>query len=149
VTRNFGYKNFSFTLPAKPSHWLTFSLLSPLLIQLAWWLRVLKTLFMILIWISDKRWPNDQKRGTQGAQKVGKNQNAIQADLTSFAQLPEVLEHFRWFWQGVIGKIVVRDLYVGSINTFGKGFQNREYSVFLVFQWGFCPVGIPFYRSKR
>jgi len=78
------------------------------------------------IWISDKRWPNDQKRGTQGAQKVGKNQNAIQADLTSFAQLPEVLEHFEWFWQGVIGKIVVRDLYVGSINTFGKGSQNTE-----------------------
>jgi len=69
--------------------------------------------------------------GTQGAQKVGKNQNAIQADLTSFAQLPEVLEHFRCFWQGAIGKIVVQDLYVGSINTFGKGFQNREYSVFL------------------
>jgi len=52
-------------------------------------------------WISDKGWSIDQKGGTQGAQKVGKNQNAIQADLTSFAQLPEVLEHFRCFWQGV------------------------------------------------
>jgi len=44
--------------------------------------------------ISDKGRSIDQKRGTQGAQKIGKNQNAIQAKLTSFAQLPEVLEHF-------------------------------------------------------
>ena len=50
---------------------------------------------------------------------------------------------------GVFGKIVVRDLYVGSINTFGKASKISEYSVFLVFEWDFCPVGMPFYCSKR
>ena len=42
----------------------------------------------------------DQKRIPLIAQKVGRNKMSIHGDLTSFAQLLEVLEYFEWFWGG-------------------------------------------------
>ena len=52
--------------------------------------------------ISDKGWSIDQNRIPLIAQKVGQDKISIHGDLTSLAQLSEVLEHFWWFWGVVI-----------------------------------------------